>query len=232
MRVAIIPARGGSKRIPRKNIKEFCGKPMIAWSIEAALKSGCFDLVIVSTDDQEIADVAQQYGAEVPFMRPVELSDDHTGTNAVIVHAINFYQSKNIHLDIVACIYATAPFLDSNIISKGIRLLEDSVDIDYSVAVAKYPFPIQRSLQLKPDGKLLLKYPQYAMSRSQDLEDFFHDAGMLYCGWPDSFKSKPTVFLSNIRPVLLESKNIQDIDSPEDWNRAELLFKILYKGEK
>lgn len=229
MRLAVIPARGGSKRIPRKNIKPFCGKPMIAWSIEAALQSGCFDAVIVSTDDAEIAEVARHYGADVPFMRPPELSDDFTGTNAVIVHAIDFFESKGIKVNTVACIYATAPFLQPVKIREGMNLLREDQSLDYAVTVTKYPFPIQRSLKMLDDGRLGLREPVYATSRSQDLEEFYHDAGQLYCGRSSSFRNSPTVFMSAISPILLHPKNVQDIDTPDDWERAELLFKIINK---
>ena len=232
MNIAIIPARGGSKRIPRKNIKLFHGKPMIAYSIEAARKSKCFDKIIVSTDDQEIAEVAKKYGAEVPFIRPSLLSDDHTGTNDVIVHAIEFLKHSGIVLEYIACIYATAPFLTYQIIQKGMNLLEQHKDADYSVTVAKYPFPVQRALKLQQNGRLTLNDPEYAMARSQDLDEYCHDAGQLYCGRAESFKLKPTVFLGSVLPVYLDSKSIQDIDTPEDWDRAELLFEALYRGIK
>jgi len=229
VKIAVIPARGGSKRIPRKNIKDFCGKPMIAYSIEAALQSDCFDKVIVSTDDMEIAEVAKKYGAEVPFMRPVELSDDYAGTNSVVIHALDYYESIGVDISIVSCIYATAPFLSSSKILDAFNIIEKNNDIDYAVTVAKYPFPIQRSLRLLHNGRLELNNTEFAMSRSQDLEEYYHDAGQLYCGRPESFRNQPTAFLGNVLPIFLDSKNIQDIDIQEDWDRAELLFNALYE---
>lgn len=232
MKLAIIPARGGSKRIPRKNIKDFCGKPMIAWSIEAALQSNCFDHVIVSTDDHEIAEIAIKHGATAPFMRPKEISDDFTGTNAVIAHAIDFFENNGTVIDIVACIYATAPFLKSSHIIEAIRALEEKKEIDYAVTITKYHFPIQRALRMLDDGTMQLREPIHATSRSQDLEEYFHDAGQLYCGRPSSFKKHQTVFLSKVHPILLNPKNVQDIDTLDDWERAEAIFKTTNGIEK
>lgn len=228
MKLAVIPARGGSKRIPRKNIKIFCGKPMIAWSIEAALESGRFDHVVVSTDDEEIAEVARHYGATVPFLRPKALSDDFTGTNAVIVHAIEYFESQGDSVDVVACIYATAPFLNSEKMREGMDLIQKNPSMDYAVTVTKYPFSIRRSLRIAADGKLVLREPEHAMSRSQDLEEFYHDAGQLYCGKSASFKKYPTVFQGTVLPILLHPKNVQDIDTIEDWERAEFMFKLIH----
>lgn len=225
--LCVIPARGGSKRIPRKNIKRFCGKPIIAYSIEAALQSNCFDKVIVSTDDQEIADIAIQYGAEVPFLRSKDLADDFTGTNAVVVDVIDYYYSNDIEFEAVACIYATAPFLNKSKIIEAMMLLENHSDIDYSVSVTKYLFPIQRSLKMLANNTLALREPKYANTRSQDLEVFYHDAGQIYCGRPSSFRDKLTVFESNVLPVILNTENVQDIDTIEDWTRAEILFKVI-----
>jgi len=227
MKIAIIPARGGSKRIPRKNIKEFCGKPMIAYSIEAAIKSGCFDRVIVSTDDTEIAEVAKTYGAEIPFIRPDYLADDYTATNDVIVHAIEFFQAQGINIELVSCIYATAPFITPISISESVKLIEENDSVDYAVTVTEFAFPIQRALKISNQGQLSLREPEYAMTRSQDLDLFYHDAGQVYTGRPSSFTKVSTVFKGSILPVILSPKNVQDIDTPDDWDRAEVLFKIL-----
>ncbi len=227
MNVAIIPARGGSKRIPRKNIKNFYGKPMIAWSIEAAIQSGCFDQIIVSTDDIEIAEIAEKYGAEVPFIRPRNLSDDYTGTNAVITHALEYLSEASVDVSAVACIYATAPFLSAEKIREGLDLLIANADSKYAVTVTNYPFPIQRSLSLNERGLLTMREPEYATSRSQDLEEFYHDAGQLYWGYPNSFKDYPSVMECEISPIFLHPKNVQDIDTPEDWETAEYLFKLM-----
>ena len=176
MKLAVIPARGGSKRIPRKNIKLFCGKPIIAWSIEAALQSGSFDRVIVSTDDLEIAEVARQHGATVPFMRPAELSDDHTGTIPVIAHAIEWLRQHNEAPDKVCCIYATAPFIRSEDLRRGLEIL-DKTGSYYAFSVTSYAFPIQRAIRMTQVGRIEMFSPEYFTTRSQDLEAAYHDAG-------------------------------------------------------
>ena len=165
MRIAVIPARGGSKRIPRKNIRPFCGKPMIAWSIEAARASGCFDRIIVSTEDEEIADVARQSGAEVPFVRPPELADDSTGTVAVIKHAIEWCAGQGIEPDPVCCIYATAPFLRPADLQAGLDLLM-AEQCDYAFAVTGYAAPIQRALRVSGNGRVAMFHPEYALAGS------------------------------------------------------------------
>src|SRR5690554_3236810 len=152
--VAVIPARGGSKRIPRKNIREFAGKPMIAWSIEAALASGCFDRVIVSTDDEEIANVAIEWGAEVPFRRPAELSDDYTGTIPVIAHSISWMHEQGDNPGAVCCLYATAPFVQPQDLKDGYNALKNGQDIDFAFSVTSYAFPIQRALRMTPQGRV------------------------------------------------------------------------------
>ena len=183
MKLAIIPARGGSKRIPRKNIKLFCAKPMIAWSIEAALQSGCFDQVIVSTDDAEIAEVARSYGATVPFMRPAELSDDHTGTIPVIHHAIEWVNAQGQAVEQACCLYATAPFVSPDDIRRGFDTLIGS-DSDYAFSVTSYAFPIQRAIRLNAEGQVEMFNPEHFNTRSQDLEEAFHDAGQFYWAKP------------------------------------------------
>jgi len=181
MYLAVIPARGGSKRIPRKNIKLFYGRPMIAWSIEAAQKSGCFDNIIVSTDDDEIAEIARAYGATVPFKRPRELADDHTGTTPVIAHAADWHRTQGMALSAVCCIYATAPFVQAGDIRKGLQMLQ-AERCDYVFSVTSYPFPIQRSIRITAAGRVEMFYPDQFKTRSQDLEEAYHDAGQFYWG--------------------------------------------------
>lgn len=224
MNVAVIPARGGSKRIPRKNIKEFCGKPMIAWSIEAALQSGCFRQVLVSTDDKEIADVARQCGADVPFMRPPKLSDDHTGTMPVIRHAIEWCIQQGQTPESVCCIYATAPFIRAEDIQRGLQILSDTGS-DYAFSVTSYPFPIQRAIRITAQGRVEMFYPEQFSTRSQDLEEAYHDAGQFYWGTVSAMLADKMIFASGATPVILPRHQVQDIDTPEDWLRAELMFR-------
>lgn len=226
MKLAIIPARGGSKRIPRKNIKPFCGKPMIAWSIEAALQSACFDQVIVSTDDAEIADVARQCGATVPFMRPAELSDDHTGTIPVIRHAIDWFNGQSRIVEQVCCLYATAPFVSAEDIRRGLDVLLGN-DCDYAFSVTSYAFPIQRAIRLSEQGRVEMFNPEHFNTRSQDLEEAFHDAGQFYWGRAEAWLQGRVIFSPQSMPVLLPRHRVQDIDTPEDWVRAEWLFKAM-----
>jgi len=226
MRLAVIPARGGSKRIPRKNIRSFCGEPMIAWSIEAALQSGCFDQVIVSTDDTEIADVARMHGASVPFMRPAELSDDHTGTIPVIGHAIEWFQARGDAPEQVCCIYATAPFVRAEDIQQGLRVLENT-DSDYAFSVTSYAFPIQRAIRITPQGRVEMFHPEHFNTRSQDLEEAYHDAGQFYWGNAGAWLAGKPIFSPYAVPVILPRHRAQDIDTPEDWVRAEWMFKAL-----
>lgn len=226
MNVAIIPARGGSKRIPRKNIKEFCGKPMIAWSIEAAQQSGCFSWVIVSTDDDEIADIAQRFGAKVPFMRPATLSDDYTGTIPVIRHAVEWFIQQGQKLEQACCIYATAPFISPGDIRRGLGILTDSGS-DYAFSVTSYPFPIQRAIRITPQGRIEMFNPEQFNTRSQDLEEAYHDAGQFYWGRTSAWLTEKMIFSKDAVPVLLPRHLVQDIDTMEDWFRAELMFQSM-----
>lgn len=226
MRLAVIPARGGSKRIPRKNIRDFCGKPMIAWSIEEALKSKCFDEVIVSTDDDEIAKIAIAYGAIVPFMRPVELSDDHTGTIPVICHAIEWFQQQGKVPEFVCCIYATAPFVCANDIQNGLKVLE-ATNSSYAFSVTSYPFPIQRAIRITDKNRVEMFSPENFNTRSQDLEESYHDAGQFYWGKSDAWLAATPIFSQVAVPVILPRYRVQDIDTQEDWTRAEWMFKLL-----
>lgn len=227
MRVAIIPARGGSKRIPRKNIKDFCGQPMLAYPIKAALSSGVVDKVVVSTDDAEIAAVARDYGAETPFVRKAELADDFTGTTDVIRDAIAELQQLGWPLSTCACIYATTPLLNSERIAAAYQLLLSS-KADYVFSAARFSFPIQRALLRTPEGGVTPFDPANIMQRSQDLAETFHDAGQLYWATTETWRdTNKTVFGSGSRMLLLPAHLVQDIDTAEDWQRAELLYQLL-----
>lgn len=226
MKLAVIPARGGSKRIPRKNIKPFCGKPMIAWSIEAARLSGCFDQIIVSTDDAEIADVARAHGANVPFLRPAELSDDHTATIPVIAHAIQWTHENEGVTTEVCCLYATAPLVAVADLQRGQRLLQDS-GADYAFSVTRYASPIQRAMRITPDNRLEMFHPELFNTRSQDLQEAYHDAAQFYWGKPRAWLSGKPIFSYHAAPVIVPRYRVQDIDTPEDWIQAELLFEAL-----
>lgn len=229
MNLCVIPARGGSKRIPRKNIREFCGKPMIAWSIEAAKASECFDRIIVSTDDVEIADVARQWGAAVPFMRPVELADDFAGTTPVLAHAVQWYQNHGLKLTAVCCLYATAPFVEPTDIKEGLELLEQAAADRFVFTATAYASPIQRALRLDPiSGEVHMWVPEHFSKRSQDLETAYHDAAQFYWGRPQAWLNSGNLFETS-KPLLLPRWRVQDIDTPEDWIRAELMQKILVK---
>jgi|SRR5690625_5161498 len=226
MRVAIIPARGGSKRIPQKNIKKFCGKPIIAWPIEAAKASGCFDLIVVSTDDDRIATVARNCGASVPFERPAELSDDFTGTSPVMRHAVNWI-AKNVQaVKYACCLYATAPFVTAEDLQKGQRLIEDSGS-SYAFSVTSYAFPIQRAIRITDEGRIAMFEPKYYHARSQDLEEAWHDAGQFYWGTATAWCEERPVFSRDSVPVRLPRHRVQDIDTEEDWLRAEWLFRAM-----
>lgn len=225
-RIAIIPARGGSKRIPRKNIKKFCGKPMIAWSINAAQSSGCFDKIIVSTDDSEVANVAMELGASVPFMRPAELSDDHTGTLPVIRHAVDWISENDAPVDYACCLYATAPFASANDLRKGLEALQQSV-CSYAFSVTSYAFPIQRAIRCTKDGRVAMFSPEHFNTRSQDLEEAWHDAGQFYWGTGQAWREELAIFGENSVPVELPRYRVQDIDTLEDWVRAEWLFRAM-----
>jgi N-acylneuraminate cytidylyltransferase len=226
MRLAVIPARGGSKRIPRKNIKLFHGKPMIAYSIECALQSGFFDEVIVSTDDDEIAEVARTYGAEVPFMRPAELATDHAGTIPVIAHAAKWFENAGKPPDAVCCLYATAPFVQKSDLKKGLEILQ-SGNWQYVFSATSFGFPIFRGFKHNYDGSVEMFFPEYFETRSQDLPESFHDAGQFYWGRPEAWIGNKRIFdhWSNI--VILPRWRVQDIDCIEDWERAEILMKLL-----
>ena len=229
MRLAIIPARGGSKRIPRKNIKDFNGKPMIGWSIEAALESCSFDDVWVSTDDTEIAVVAEKFGAKVPFIRPAELADDHTGTSAVVRHAIRWAQQQQLKPEFVACIYATAPLLQPQMLNQAMQQLQQDPTLDYVFSGCRFSFPIQRALYRTEQGRVQAVDPTSIPKRSQDLAETFHDAGQFYCGRTQSWLDSKAVFSPSSYLYELPQHLVQDIDTAEDWLRAELLHQLLLR---
>jgi N-acylneuraminate cytidylyltransferase len=233
MKLAIIPARGGSKRIPRKNIKPFGGLPMIAWSIRAAQASACFDRIIVSTDDDEIADVAKAYGAEVPFVRPAALSDDHTGTIPVVAQAIAWHNTQADKVSEACCIYATAPFVQPSDIARGYEVLQNS-GADYAFSVTSYAFPIQRAIRITPNQRVEMFQPEHFNTRSQDLVEAWHDAGQFYWGHAHAWLTQLPLFTEAAAPVPIPRFRVQDIDTHEDWERAEWLLKSmqLNKEEK
>lgn len=226
--VAIIPARGGSKRIPRKNIRLFAGQPIINYSIQAALNSGLFDRIIVSTDDEEIAAIAVASGAEVPFIRPHALANDYAGTNEVVRHALQTLQKSGDMIEFACCIYATAPFVTPENLRKGWETLA-STGKNYAFSVTSFPFPIFRAIRLNEDGGVQPCFPEYIDSRSQDLPETYHDAGQFYWGKSEAFLSDLPLFSSHAAPVVLPRHLVQDIDSPEDWARAELMFEAWQK---
>lgn len=223
--VAIIPARGGSKRIPKKNIKDFFGKPLIAYSIETALKSKLFDKVIVSTDDAQIAKIAKEYGAEVPFIRPNELADDFTNTEDVINHAISFLKNDGLKFDYVCTLYATAPLLQSKYLIEGFSKLIHS-DAQVVFSATSMPFPIQRTFKLTENGRCQMFTPQYFNTRSQDLEEAYQDAGQFY--FQNLLKPQNKILFSQDSiPLILPRYLVQDIDTLEDWQRAEFMYEVV-----
>jgi pseudaminic acid cytidylyltransferase len=226
MNIAIIPARGGSKRIPRKNIKPFCGNPMIAWSIEAAKSSGLFEHIIVSTDDAEIADVARQWGAEVPFMRPEELANDHAGTTPVIAHATQWALDQGFNVAAVCCIYATAPFVQTDDLKRGWDALE-SGGWDYAFTVTDFAAPIFRSFKQTAEGGVEMFFPEHFDTRSQDLPVALHDAGQFYWGRPAAWLEGRRIFDRHSKPLVIPRWRVQDIDTQDDWERAEMLVPII-----
>lgn len=225
MRIAVIPARGGSKRIPRKNIKIFHNKPMIGYAISAAIKSGTFDRVIVSTDDEEISQVAKDFGAEVPFIRPVELADDHAPTVPVIAHAIKECKSYGWEVEHVCCIYPGVPFLSKQDLDTALQKLLETGS-NYVFPVAEFPSPIQRALKRLPDSSVKPFYPEYAATRTQDLESGYFDVGQFYWGKSSAWLQGLNLHLNSSTLIIPEWRAV-DIDTPADWERAELLYIAL-----
>ena len=226
-KVAIITARGGSKRIPKKNIKEFCGQPILAYSIKAALESGVFDEVMVSTDSEEIAEVARKYGAAVPFMRSEATSNDFATTADVLEEVLKTYKANGKNFDSFACIYPTAPFVTGKKLAEAASLLDGA---DAVISVVRYSFPPQRAFVVR-DGNVAYQYPEYERARSQDLEPIYHDCGQFYMCKADIFLEKHSVILPKTRPYILSEEEVQDIDTQSDWEIAEAKFSVLHKGE-
>lgn len=226
MNVAIITARGGSKRIPGKNYKKFAGKPMIAWPIEAAKKSGVFERIIVSTDSDEIARVALEYGAEVPFRRPAELADDLTPTAPVLAHALEWLCANGTEPQYLCCLYPTSPFVRPDDLKRGLEILKES-GAPCAQSVTTFDFPILRAFKQMPDGSLAFNWPEHEMTRSQDLPEFYHDAGQFYWFRVSDFQEQKRLVMPGARPVVLPRKRVQDLDTPEDWEAAEMMAQAL-----
>lgn len=225
--LAIIPARGGSKRIPRKNIKLFSGQPIIKYSIDVAISSGLFDEVMVSTDDKEIAELSVKLGAKVPFMRSKKNADDFAGTANVIEEVLIEYTKRGCNFSYVCCIYPTAPFITVKKIKEGLKLLKKS-GADLVMPVARFSYPIQRAFKIE-DGKLFRMWPEYEKTRSQDLEAAYHDVGQFYWHRVESFLRKRENENYKIIPMVINELEMHDIDNEEDWKIAEL--KIMYKKD-
>lgn len=225
--IAIITARGGSKRIPKKNIRDFCGKPIIAYSIEAALQSNIFDEVMVSTDSEEIKTVAEHYGAKVPFMRSEATSNDFATTADVILEVLETYKAAGKEFDSFACIYPTAPFVTGARLAEAMSLLDNAHAV---LPVVRFSFPPQRAVVIR-DGNVAFQYPEYERTRSQDLEPIYHDCGQFYICKTKIFMEKHTLILPRTRPFILSEEEVQDIDTMSDWEIAEAKFKVLHKRE-
>ena len=224
-KIAIITARGGSKRIPYKNIKDFLGKPILAYSIEAAIASNEFDEIMVSTDDEKIAEIAKQYGAKVPFYRSEKTSGDFATTNDVLLEVIDEYEKRGLKFDMGVCIYPTAPFVTGEKIKSAVRTLEES-DADTLIPVVQFSYPPKRSMVIR-DGKLIFAHPEYIDSRSQDLESEYHDVGQFYCFKIEAYKNNKKLMLGNILPMVVDETEVQDIDNESDWKIAEIKYKAM-----
>lgn len=224
--LAIIPARGGSKRIPRKNIKPFLGKPIIAYSIEAAIKSNIFDEVMVSTDDEEIAKIAKEYGAVVPFLRSSATANDIATTADVLEEVLNCYKERGKDFDNICCIYSTAPFITPEHLQECSKLLVEGIDT--AATVVEYSYPIQRSL-VNRDGKITMAWPEYKQSRSQDLEPHFHDAGQFYFLKVKPFLKTKAIWSDNMKGLVLSELEVQDLDTMTDWKLAEMKYRLLHE---
>ena len=228
-KIAIITARGGSKRIPRKNIREFCGKPILAYSIEAAVESGVFDTVMVSTDDEEIAGIARQYGAEVPFFRSEKTAGDYATTNDVLLEVLEEYEKREECFEAACCIYPTAPFVTAEKLRNAVEQLLAG-DADTLIPVVAFSYPPQRAMIVK-EGRLVFEYPQYLDSRSQDLEPHYHDAGQFYVFRTKSFRKNRKLMVGNILPMVLPETEVQDIDDWTDWEIAQIKYRMM-RGEQ
>lgn len=222
----VMPARGGSKRIPKKNIRGFCGQPVIARSIALALRSGLFERVIVSTDDPEVVAIARDAGAEVPFDRPASLSDDYTGTIAVVRHAIDAMSEQGFAPDIVCCLYPAAPFVTEQQLVKALNILQSGSNVDFVFPAARYSPPIQRGFTITESGEMTMLSPERFSTRSQDLEEVFHDTGQFYFARRSTWQSSELIFSPNSRIVEIGPYDAIDIDDMEDWRFAEQIFSI------
>jgi len=227
--IAIITARGGSKRIPKKNVKEFCGKPIIAYSIEAALQSELFDEVMVSTDSEEIKVIAESYGANVPFMRSEETSNDFAVTADVVEEVIHEYEKRGNVFDWICCIYPTAPFVTAAKLKAAFEMVMKE-SADSLTPVVSFSYPPQRGLIVR-DGRLQYKYPEYELTRSQDLEVMYHDAGQFYFCKTDAFLQYHSLMTNETIPMILQEREVQDIDHYSDWELAEIKYKLMIKKE-
>jgi pseudaminic acid cytidylyltransferase len=226
MNIAVLPARGGSRRIPRKNVRPFCGQPIIAWPIEAAISSALFERVIVSTDDAEIREVAEQFGAECPFERPRELADDHATTGDVMAHAAAWAADAGLAASAICCIYPTAVFADADDLRQGLDALQSGT-WSYAVAATDFEAPIFRSFRQREDGGLEMFFPEHFSTRSQDLPRALHDTGQFYWGRPSAWLAKQRIFDRWSVPVFIPKWRVQDIDDVDDWTRAEAIFSHL-----
>ena len=220
--IAIITARGGSKRIPHKNIREFCGKPIIQYSIEAALDSGIFEEVMVSTEDKEIAEISQNAGAKVPFLRSAKTADDYASTDDVLMEVLQCYKEQGRDFEAFCCLYPTAPFVTKEKLQKAMKLLEKA---DSVMPVVSFSYPPQRCLILNEKGELRMKWPEYAKTRSQDLEPYYHDCGQFYCCKTEPFMIYGTTDLPHMVPMIMSELEVQDIDNLDDWEIAELKYR-------
>lgn len=225
--LAIITARGGSKRIPRKNIKHFLGRPILAYSILAAVQSGIFDEVMVSTEDEEIARIAREYGAKVPFYRSEMTAGDFATTNDVLLEVIDEYEKLGKHFDMACCIYPTAPFVTSDKITDAMKQLQES-DADTLIPVVQFSYPPQRAMVVK-EGMLQFKYLEFIDSRSQDLEPQYHDVGQFYCFKIEAYKENKKLMLGKILPYVVDEMEVQDIDNESDWKIAEIKYQAMTK---
>jgi N-acylneuraminate cytidylyltransferase len=230
MNVVVIPARGGSKRIPRKNIKEFCGRPIIAYSIEAARQAAHVDRVLVSTDDDEIAEIALEFGAEVPFYRPGDLSDDHAATLAVMSHAVSWMEDNWGLVDKVCCLYPTAPFITSDILDQALSYFAEDADLNFVFSGTSFAFPIFRGLRVRDNQRVEMIWPEMESRRSQDFEEAYHDAGQFYWGTHNSWLSCSSIFSANSRIFYVSRHAVQDIDTMEDWQQAEAMYQVIRRN--
>lgn len=230
MNIAVITARGGSKRIPHKNIKPFCGKPILAYSIEAAIQSGVFDEVMISTEDDEIAEIAQSYGAAFPFRRSEKTAGDHAMTIDVMTEVVESYQKKGIHPEMVCCIYPTAPFVTAEKLQRAYGAFMES-GAQALIPIVKFSFPPQRCFVVN-DGYVSFKWKEYELARSQDLEPYYHDAGQFYMLHTDAMMEQHTMLPEKTIPMVCDEMEVQDIDNLEDWKIAEIKYRTMTGAEK